>query len=319
MKKKLGILALCLSLMLTACGKPAAEPDTKESDDDEIVIELSDKKVEIEAGEDVEVEIENYDDLSKVKVSVEDEDIAECDIDDEIITITGVSEGKTKVIVSAKGAEDVSITVKVTEGEEPATPAVVAPAVDFPQASRYTYTFELSGNVWFNMFDKYEDYRDLADFLGELNIGLDFNMDFKNDTATSGSGVLTYDVEGFGHDFVNALSDDNNFREFVKVLMEAEGYDYYDDSMYDQVVDMKDELIDELDEEIMGEMEDSNESYDFTWSIEGSYLTINIEGESYTVYVDEYDGSFAITLSEADLGYNPIFDGGLNMVFYPER
>ena len=315
MKKKFGIFALCLSLLLTACGGNVAEPETKEADDEEeISIELSEKKVSIEAGEDVEVEIENYDDLSKVKVSVEDEDIAEADIDDEIITITGVSEGKTKVIVSAKGCDEVSITVKVTEPEEP---VIDTPAVVFPETSRYAYTFTLDDDIWFTMFEEYEDYRDLASFLGDLQVGIDFYMDFSTTTDNSGSGVLTFDVSGFGQDFVDALSDDDNFSKFVAVLMEAEGYDY-DDSMYNAVVDMKDELIEELSDEITSELEDSDTRYDFKWSFDGSMLTLDMGNETYNVPVDEYNGSFSIYLSEADLDYNPVFDGGLNMTFYPE-
>ena len=315
MKKKFGIFALCMSLMLAACSNPVSGGDVKEpevEEEDEISIELSDKKVEIEAGEEVEVEIENYDDLSKVKVSVEDDDIAECDIDDEIITITGVSEGKTKVIVSAKGADEVSITVKVTEPE----PEV--PAVDFPEGSRYVYTFSFNEGVWFSMFEEYEEYRDLSRFLGELEIGMNFYMDFDTDTPTSGTGVLSYDASDFGHNFVDALSDDGAFREFVSVLMEAEGYDY-DDSMYSAVVDMKDELIDDLNDQITGELENTNSSVDFTWYIEGTYLILDIEDERYMVAINERDGSFTISLSDDDLGYNPVFEGGIDMVFYPER
>lgn len=317
MKKRFGLFALSLSLMLTACGGPAPSVEPDEPDEEEISIELSDKKVTIEAGEEVEVEIENYDDLSKVKVKVEDEDIAECDIDDEIITITGVSEGKTKVIVSAKGADDVSITVKVTE---PELPVIVTPAIDFPEASRYTYTYILDKNVWFNMLDEDEAYTDLADFLGGLQIGLDFHMDFSSDTETSGTGVLCYDVDSFGRGFVDSLSEEDNFREFVAVLMAAEGYDYYDDSMYDSIATLKDELIGELNDQITNEMENANvTSYDFSWSIDGSDLTIDIGIKRSIVPVDESTGAFTISLRASDLDYNPVFADGLEMVFFPER
>ena len=316
MKKKFGLFALCLSLMLAACGSPAPEPEPEE-DEDEIVIELSDKKVEIQAGEETEVEIENYDDLSKVKVKVEDEDIAECDIDDEIITITGISEGKTKVIVSAKGAEDVSITVKVTEPDEP---VIVTPAVFFPETSRYKYRFIMDENVWYNMLDSDPLYRELADFLGGLQIGINFYLDFYNDTETSGTAVMSYDVNAFGVDFVDALADEDNFREFVSVLMAAEGYDYYDDSMYEAVVEMKDELIETLSDEITGEMQNSNNTYDLKWSIDGNVLTLDMGGNDvYSMPVDENDGSFTLYISNEEIGDNPVFYKDLAMEFHPER
>lgn len=316
MKKKFGLFALCLSLMLAACGSPAPEPELEE-DEDEIVIELSDKKVEIQAGEETEVEIENYDGLSKVKVKVEDEDIAECDIDDEIITITGISEGKTKVIVSAKGAEDVSITVKVTEPDEP---VIVTPAVFFPETSRYTYRFVMDENVWYNMLDSDPLYRELADFLGGLQIGINFYLDFYNDTETSGTAVMIYDVNAFGVDFADALADEDNFREFVSVLMAAEGYDYYDDSMYDALVGMKDELIETLSDEITGEMQNTNNTYDLKWSIDGNVLTLDMGGNDvYSMPVDENDGSFTLYISNEEIGDNPVFYKDLAMEFHPER
>ena len=315
MKKKFGLFALCLSLMLAACGgpEPAVEPD--EPDEEEISIELSDKKVNIEAGEEVEVEIENYDDLSKVKVKVEDEDIAECDIDDEIITITGISEGKTKVIVSAKGAEEVSITVKVTEPEEP---VIITPAIIFPETSTYVYHFVLDEYTWYRMLDNEEGYEDLAEFFGNLQLSLDFYMDFTNDTDNSGDAVMHFDASGFGRDFTDALSDDDNFREFVGILMAAEGYDYYDDSMYDQIVDMKDDLIEGLSDEISDELANSEEMFDFTWTFDGSYLTLEEDYSTYSVPVDEYDGSFTLSLYSYELPDDPIFANGLDMTFYPE-
>ena len=317
MKKKFGLFALCLSLMLAACGgpAPAVEPDEPE-EKDEISIELSDKKVSIEAGEEVEVEIENYDDLSKVKVKVEDEDIAECDIDDEIITITGISEGKTKVIVSAKGAEDVSITVKVTE---PELPVVVTPAVLFPETPTYVYHFVMDEVTWFNMLDCEPGYEDLAEFFGELQLSIDFYMDFTNTTDTSGNAVLYFDAAGFGRDFTDALSEDDNFRRFVEILMTAEGFDYYDDSMYDQVVDMKDGLISELSEEITDELSDSENMFKMTWNLDANVLTLMTDYEIHSVTIDEYDGSFTLSLYSYDLPNDPLFANGLDMVFYPDR
>ncbi len=315
MKKKFGLFALCLSLMLAACGgpEPAVEPD--EPDEEEISIELSDKKVNIEAGEEVEVEIENFDDLSKVKVKAEDEDIAECDIDDEIITITGISEGKTKVIVSAKGCDEVSITVKVTE---PEVPVVIVPDIKFPETPNYVYSFVLDEDIWNNMLEDEEGYEDLAEFLGNLQLSLDIYIEFGNTTDNSGDAVMYFDATGFGKAFTDALSDDDNFREFVSILMAAEGYDYYDDSMYDQVVDMKDDIISSLSEGVTGELENSEEMFYMNWSFDGTYLTFEKDYDTYSVPVDEYTGSFTLSISSYDLPDDPIFADGLDMIFYPE-
>ena len=78
-------------------------------------------------------------------------------------------------------------------------------------------------NVWYNMLDSDPLYRELADFLGGLQIGINFYLDFYNDTETSGTAVMIYDVNAFGVDFADALADEDNFREFVSVLMAAEG------------------------------------------------------------------------------------------------
>jgi hypothetical protein len=314
MKKKLGLFALLLSLMLAACGGNVPEPEPEE-DEDEISIELSDKKVEIEAGEEAEVEIENYDDLSKVKVKVEDEDIAECDIDDEIITITGISEGKTKVIVSAKGAEDVSITVKVTE---PELPVVVTPAVLFPETPTYVYRLVMDENIWFNMLDKEVGYEDLAAFFGDLELGLDFYIEFTATSDNSGDAIMYFDASGFGKELSDALTDDDNFRKFVAILMAAEGLDDYDDSMYDQIAYMKDGLIEELSTEIIDELDNSENMYDLTWAVDANILTLMMDYEIHSVPINELDGSFTLSIPSYDLPNDPIFSDGLDMVFYPQ-
>ncbi len=316
MKKSFGLFALCLSLMLTACGGPAPLVEPDEPDEEEISIELSDKKVTIEAGEEVEVEIENYDDLSKVKVKVEDEDIAECDIDDEIITITGVSEGKTKVIVSAKGADDVSITVKVTEPEKP---VIITPPVVFPETPTYVYHFVMDEVTWFSMLDCEAGYEDLAAYFGDLGIGIDFYMDFTGEANTSGDAVLYFDASEFGKEFTDALSDEDNFRQFVAVLMNAEGYDYYDDSMYDTIAYMKDELIDSLSEQMTEQLAESENMFRMKWSFDGSTLTLVMDDDSHSAPVDEHDGSFTLSLYAYELPNDPLFYNGLDMVFYPDR
>ena len=316
MKKKFGLFALCLSLMLTACSTPSigsqqGEPDAREEEEDEISIELSDKKVELEAGEEFEVEIENYDDLSKVKISVDDEDIAEAEIDDEYITITGISEGKTKIIVSAKGCDDVKITVTVT--------APPAPEIDFPASSSYVYRYVFSGDVWFHMFEEYEDYRELSRFLGDLQVGMDFHITFKETGDNEGTAVLSYDTQGFGTEFLEKISDEDNFREFVRVLMEAEGLSYNEEEDYDDILDMKDSLMSTLSEQIVGELENSQYDYDLTWSLDGTTLTLDIDYEPYTSEINESDGSFTITIPESYFYDEYIFDGDLNMIFVPEK
>ena len=318
MRKKFGLLALCLSLMLTACSMPSigsqnGDSDThrEEDDEEEIVIELSDKKVELEAGEEFEVEIENFDDLSKVKIEVEDEDIAEAEIDDEIITITAISEGKTKITVSAKGCDDVKITVKVT--------APPAPEIDFPVTSGYVYRYYFTGDVWFHMFEEYEDYRDLARFLGDLQVGMDFRVDFKETGDNQGTAVLSYDTDGFGKEFLEKITDDDNFREFVTVLMEAEGIPYDEKEDYDYVLEMKDELMSGLSEQIVGELSDSQYDYDFNWSLDGTTLTFTFDNDTYSTEVSESDGSFSIVIPEEYLYDEYIFDGDLEMIFVPEN
>ncbi len=315
MKKKFGLLALCLSLMLTACTMPIGsqpdEPEVREEEEEEISIELSDKKVELEAGEEFEVEIENFDDLSKVKIEVEDEDIAEAEIDDEIITITALSEGKTKITVSAKGCDDVKITVKVT--------APPAPEIDFPASSSYVYTYVFTGDVWFHMFDEYEDYYELAYFLGDLQAGLDFHITFTETGDNTGTAVLTYDPQQFGEDFLEKISDEETFREFVAILMEAEEMDYDEALDYEDVLEMKDELMSSLSEMIVEELERSQADYELSWTLDGTVLTLEMDYSTSSSEINESDGSFTVLVPESYFYDQYIFDGDLNMTFVPEK
>ena len=315
MKKKFGLFALCLSLMLTACTMPIGsqpdEPEVREEEEEEISIELSDKKVELEVGEEFEVEIENFDDLSKVKIEVEDEDIAEAEIDDEIITITALSEGKTKITVSAKGCDDVKITVKVT--------APPAPEIDFPASSSYVYTYVFTGDVWFHMFDGYEDYGELSYFLGDLQVGLDFHITFTETGDNEGTAVLSYDPQQFGEEFLEKISDEENYREFVAILMEAEGLDYNEETDYEDLLDMKDVLMSSLSEMIVEELESSQNEYDLGWLLDGNTLIFDTGIGSSSSEINESDGSFTIFIPESYFEDEYVFDGDFTMIFVPEK
>ncbi|MCR4792807.1 MAG: hypothetical protein K5871_08650 [Lachnospiraceae bacterium] len=84
-------------------------------------IEVSENKVEIEVDEKATIEIENYDDLEGVEVEAEDEDIVKVREKNGEITITGLEEGKTNIIITAANSDDeIKIKVKVTAPEEPA-------------------------------------------------------------------------------------------------------------------------------------------------------------------------------------------------------
>ncbi|MBR1471060.1 MAG: hypothetical protein IJ600_05400, partial [Lachnospiraceae bacterium] len=101
-------------------------------------IELSEKKLSIEVGEEATVEIKNYeDDLTKVTLeySTEDKKIAEIASEyDDAFVVKGVSEGKTTVTVSGKNCEPVSITVKVSEAAK-AEPTEAPKATEAPAAT----------------------------------------------------------------------------------------------------------------------------------------------------------------------------------------
>lgn len=323
MRKKFGLLALCLSLMLTACSMPSigsqnGDSDThrEEDDEEEIVIELSDKKVELEAGEEFEVEIENFDDLSKLKIEVEDEDIAEADIDDEIITITGISGGKTKIIVSAKGCDDVKITVTVNEPEpEPEPePEVVS---DFPAASRYVYDFDLTEDVWTEMMDMpEEEFADVIKFFAGLNLSLEFYMEFSPSSDTEGTCVLSFDIGKFGKDLAAALSDDDTFKQFIYLLAKLDGEEV-DDDFIDMYMDLKDELVESLSEDVVGDYDMDDYMYNLTYKIDYPTLYLTGEGRERECTICE-DGTFTLRIDGEDFE-NSYFVDGLTMIFAPEK
>ena len=317
MRKKFGLFALCLSLMLTACSMPAigsqgndaGSRQEEEDDEEEIVIELSDKKVELEAGEEFEVEIENYDDLSKVKIEVEDEDIAEADIDDEIITITAVSEGKTKIIVSAKGCDDVKITVKVT------APPVPEPVTEFPEADRYVCKVELTKDVWREIIGFPDDELDeVVEFFAGLNISLNFYLEFTPSSDTEGAAVLGFDMAQFGKDLAEAMDVDENYLQFIGLIADMEG-DTLDESIIDTYLEYKDEMVEAISEDIVGDAEEY--SYDLTYTID--YPTLYLTGEGETRECTIYDtGTFLLYLDGEDMD-GAFFENGLTMMFEPEK
>ena len=330
MKKRTGIVVLCLSMILTACTSPFAKEEAPE----DIEIELSKSKVTIEEGEEFEIEIENFDDLEKVKVSIEDDDIADCDIDDEIITITGLEEGKTTLTVSARNAEDETVTIKVEEGEaggvtvvEPVTPN--DPDKEPDGEVRYERTvgdyyvaeYHLDRTVWSTMEDDDSDFTsDMVNFMTDLDIVMPMYLAFTHDDSFSGTATMTIDYEGFCDSFVYALSDDENYEKFITIILEAEGYDLSDpdtkQQMLDALKDQKSDFIDMMSESIIGSGDSSDKSYELTWSLDGTVLSLTGDNATRTATL-ENDDTITLFFSAEDMGNSEMFGDGVTMTFVP--
>ena len=310
MKKKtliarLFAFSLCSMLAFSACsfpGQPASEPVREEEDEDDEElgeIEVSDKKVNLEVGEEFEVEIENYDDLKKVKIEVEDEDIAEAELDDEIITITAVSEGKTTITVSAKDCEDFEITVKVTEPEE-----VIPDEPDVPDATVgagvYTSTFVIPDTVWEEAMGTDAEY-----FVEFLN-GQEFTIDFVMTINDDGTAVLSYDCSQFAEDFVKFL--DENFIDFMKKVFEMDGEEW-DEEFEEAILSMKEELLEEFRKTIVESMEDlEDEAIDLTWEIRDDKICFTPEGDVEKECEILPDGSFVLSFTAEEVGHDMFGD-----------
>ena len=323
MKKKLGIFALCMSLVLSACSvselglqrqDPVIEED--EEEEEEISIELSEKKVEIDAGEEAEIEIENYDDLSKVKVEVEDEDIAEVDIDDEIITITGISGGKTKVIVSAKGCDDVKITVKVNEPEP-------EPVAESLLASRYESVLYMDDTFWQNVYEsgiyseeELEDAQAMIEIYKTLNLGITFYMDFTIDGNTEGDASFYMDADKFGQDIVDTLNDEKVFYNFVTAIAEMDSAGAVDEDFIEFMMEEKDYFITMIQESLSQEFDISDVTYDVKWRLEDTTLFLTFEGVEYRTELNP-DGSFTLSVDGNSSSPEDFFAYDVNMDFYP--
>lgn len=308
MKKKkkilVGLLTLCLmGISLTGCGQ--------ESKDEEEGILLSEQRVRIEVGDEVEVEIENFDDLKRVEVEVEDDDIAEIDFDDEdgIITIEGISAGKTTVTVSAKGEDDVSFKVTVEESEDARSdadepddsrsdadepddsPSTETPA---PSADRdaeevagdYVASYYLDSYFWTDVVDDAE----VGDFLGKGNLTLDFIMSLKSD----GTVQFNMDLEKFASDFVNFIDD--NYIEFLCLILEMDWDDLTQEEK-EQVEYLREDLIGSLEEEIVGSMDESNLGTG-TWEFADGNLYLTFDGKEQSVPLSS--GSFVIDVPSVD-------------------
>lgn len=322
MKKKkkivVGLLALCLmGISLTGCGQ--------ESKDEEEGILLSEQKVRIKVGDEVEVEIENFDDLKRVDVEVEDDDIAEIDFDDEdgIITIEGISPGKTTVTVSAKGEDDVSFKVTVEESEDARSdadepddsradadepddsPSTETPAPSADQeaeeaAGEYVASYNMDSDFWINSAGTDPES---ADFLAKGNLTLDFIMSLESD----GTAQLTMDVEKFTSDFVNFIDD--NYIEFMCLIMEMDWDDLTQEEK-EELEGLKDVIVSGLEEELIGIIDESSELMSGTWEYADGNLYLTFDGNEKSVPLNS--GSFVIDVPNGDMFG---VDGGDSLVF----
>lgn len=310
MKKKkkivVGLLALCLmGISLTGCGQ--------ESKDEEEGILLSEQKVRIEVGDEVEVEIENFDDLKRVDVEVEDDDIAEIDFDDEdgIITIEGISPGKTTVTVSAKGEDDVSFKVTVEESEDARSDAdelddsrsdadgpddsssTETPTPSADQEAEevtgdYVSSYHLDSDFW---IDVTGGDTESADFLGKGNLTLDFIMSLESD----GTAQLSMDTDKFASDFVNFIDD--NYTEFMCMMVERDWDDLTQEEK-EELEGLKDDIISGLKDALIGSMDESSDLATGTWEYADGNLCFTFEGNERSVPLNS--GSFVIDVPNGD-------------------
>lgn len=308
MKKKkkivVGLLALCLmGISLTGCGQ--------ESKDEEEGILLSEQKVRIEVGDEVEVEIENFDDLKRVDVEVEDDDIAEIDFDDEdgIITIEGISPGKTTVTVSAKDEDDVSFKVTVEESEDARSdadepddsrsdaddlddsPSTETPAPSADQdaeevAGDYLASLYMNSDFWINSTGADTE---VGDFFGKGNLTLDFIMSLESD----GTAQLNMDLEKFASDFVNFIDD--NYIEFMSLMAEGD----LTQEEKEEAESFKEVIISSLAEEITASMSESSNLATGTWEYADGTLYFTFDGNEKSVSLNS--GSFVIDVPSGDM------------------
>ncbi len=312
-KKKIvaGLLALCLmGISLTGCGQ--------ESKDEEEGILLSEQKVSIEVGDEVEVEIENFDDLKRVEVEVEDDDIAEIDFDDKdgIITIEGISPGKTTVTVSARNEDEVSFKVTVEESEDARSdvdepddsrsdadepddsPSTEIPAPSAGQeaeeaAGDYVSSYNLDSDFWVDLTGADAES---GDFLGNGNLTLDFIMSLESD----GTAQLHMDTEKFASDFVSFIDD--NYTEFMCMITERDWDDLTQEEK-EELESLKDVIISGLEEELIGNMDQSSNLATGTWEYADGTLYLTFDGNEMSVSLDS--GSFAIDVPGGDMvGFN---------------
>ena len=311
------ITILAFTLFIMGCGADKDDDDKKKKDD-ETEIELSDSKVTIEVGDEYDVTVDNYDDLKKVSVEIEDEDIAEADIDDDVITVVGISEGKTKLIVSAKGCEDVEITVKVEASEDDddddgdvldpddvlddggssSSGGVAVGGDEDWAAGYYEAEFYLTDEFWGAALGMDGDVPELFSNSG---LSLKFTMDLYDD----GTGVLDADPDLFVSDFYNWL--DENYIDFMKAVIESEG-ETWDSSVEQSLLSIKDEMMDAFEEEMSSEMTaDEDYSSEISWTQDGYDLYITVDGEERVASLNR-DGSFSIILTDEDLGADMMGD-----------
>ena len=189
---KLLLIALVTMVVMAGCDMPfGGGSDKDDKDDDKATIEVSTKKVTVDAGDEEIIEIENYDDLKKLTAEVDDEDIATVEeTDDGEFTVYGISEGKTEVTFSAKGCDDVTVKITVDAGE-------AADPVYFDLSEYYITVGE--GDDYYIYVFNYDDLENVDFEVDDLDVAGVYESsdgEFIISGYEEGSAVVTFHADG---------------------------------------------------------------------------------------------------------------------------
>ena len=320
MKKKLlvAVSMATLVMSLVGCGLSGGEVSGKNDKDAELEIEMSASKVLVEVGEEAEVEIENFDDLKKVEIEVDDEDIAKAELDDDdgTITVEGVEEGKTKIIIIAKGCDEVVVTVKVTEsankedsdtgsgediygsGNESGGGVEHYGGEDTFVGSKMLYSHyqaDIPYDVWGTLLDMDDTDETTTAILEifkkcEMDFHAEMNLDLTN--ATYGTGEFVFDVNDLMNQFCEAMRDEDLFIEYMEVIYGES----FDAETREAMLDMQDDFI----EMMITDEEPIVSEFDWEYDKDSKNLTITEDSRS-GVYTVNKDGSFDYYASDSSV------------------
>lgn len=256
-------------------------------------IEVSDKKVTIQVGEEAEIAITNFDtDLKKVHLEYEsaDKDVAAISSEfDDGFRIEGVSKGSTTITISGKGCDDMTVKVTVKEAApEPTPEPTEAPEptdepepTDKPEPTERPEPTQTSGKDSAYIEAEYADesYEIFAPagYTTDQNSGSTLMFENNNGDCFYVYGEMNYDpyytihpeeitddmepvTDGYSFDYEVAVSGGApNGKDLYIGYAEYEGYEevYYIFFPYDDSLGTTDYIVIEMTPELADQLDES--------------------------------------------------------------
>ena len=303
---------------LTGCEKQTVETRMTPK------IEVSEHTLTLRVGESSEFEIVDYDDLTGVEIAVEGAEIVDVEMEHGVVTVEGLREGQTDIVISAKEYISDTVTVlvkddadsyeKVDDGkkddlddrtskkdtgkndldvrdhEDRAELPVNEVTVNINDALATKYICDVPASECDKLLtDGNYDYDvdTMVDYFHRCGVVFHLVYDLEAIDSDYGKGVMTVRLVDAMTQLVDAIREDDAL--YLEMLELGNGGQSFDADTRQEALELKDYVLDMmLEDETL-----SDKVSEFTWSY-------NAESNEITIYADDEhicliaaDGSFA--------------------------